>query len=56
MLSFIMANIQRLAVSVLLILTVSFLYFAQTGEAAQGKCITATIARQWIHTTDTMIK
>ena len=35
-----MANLQRLIVSLLLICTVSFLYFAQTAEAVKGPKIT----------------
>lgn len=35
-----MASIQRLAISVLVILTFTFLYFSQTAEAAKGPKIT----------------
>ena len=35
-----MASLQRIIVSLLLICTASFLYFAQTGEAAKGPKIT----------------
>ncbi|KAL2350698.1 cyclophilin-like domain-containing protein [Cryomyces antarcticus] len=40
MLSFIMANMQRLLISVLLILTFTFVFFAQSSEAAKGPKIT----------------
>ena len=35
-----MANLQRILVSLLLICTASFLYFAQTSEASKGPKIT----------------
>ena len=37
---FTMANIQRLLISLLLICTASFVYFAQASEAAKGPRIT----------------
>ncbi|TKA78533.1 Peptidyl-prolyl cis-trans isomerase B [Cryomyces minteri] len=40
MLSFIMANMQRLLISVLLVLTFTFVFFAQSSEAAKGPKIT----------------
>ena len=39
-LSFKMANIQRTLISILLILTVAFVFFAQASEAAKGPKIT----------------
>ncbi|MCJ1307867.1 Peptidyl-prolyl cis-trans isomerase B [Agyrium rufum] len=38
-----MANIQRVVISLLVILTASFLFFAQTGEAAKGPKITSKV-------------
>lgn len=35
-----MANFQRLAISVLLVLTISFVYFAQASEGGKGPKIT----------------
>ena len=37
---FTMANLQRIIITLLLICTASFLYFAQASEAAQGPKIT----------------
>ena len=37
---FSMANLQRIVISFLLILTVTFLFFAQSSEAAKGPKIT----------------
>ena len=37
---FTMANFQRFVISVLVILTATFLFFAQSGEAAKGPKIT----------------
>ena len=39
-----MANFQRLTISVLLILTVSFLFFAQTSQATKGPKITNKVS------------
>ena len=38
-----MATINRIAISVLLILTAAFLFFAQTTEAAKGPKITKKV-------------
>ena len=38
--TFTMANLQRLLVTLLLVCTASFLYFAQTAEASKGPKIT----------------
>lgn len=40
---FSMANLQRMIISLLLICTVSFLYFAQTASAAKGPKITSQV-------------
>ncbi len=37
---FVMANLQRVVISVLLILTATFLFFAQSSQAAKGPKIT----------------
>ena len=37
---FTMANFQRIVISVLVILTATFLFFAQSGEASKGPKIT----------------
>ena len=39
-----MANFQRLTISVLLILTVTFLFFAQTSQATKGPKITNKVS------------
>ena len=40
---FTMANFQRLVISALVILTATFLFFAQSGEAAKGPKITSKV-------------
>ncbi len=39
-----MANLQRVVISILLILTATFLFFAQSSEAAKGPKITHKVA------------
>lgn len=39
-----MANLQRVVISVLLILTATFLFFAQSSEAAKGPKITHKVS------------
>ena len=41
---FTMANIQRIAISVLLILTATFLFLAQSAEAVRGPKITSKVS------------
>ena len=40
---FSMANLQRIVISFLLILTATFLFFAQSSEAAKGPKITSKV-------------
>jgi hypothetical protein len=42
-----MASIQRLVISVLLILTVTFVFFAQTTEATKGPKVTHKVHQHW---------
>ena len=49
---FTMANLQRIVISLLLILTATFLFFAQTSQAAKGPKITNKVRVQQRFTFD----